>query len=132
MQEINGLVFHHSASPLDTSVADVRKWHVTENGWKDIGYHGIVTSDGVYHACRPIPTVGAHCKGSNFDTIGICAIGNNTKSDHSWTDLQIEALHYLKRIIRTLWPDAWVLGHRDVAGTGTECPGLSIRELLGD
>ena len=36
--EINRFVVHHSASDPDkTTVSDIRKWHVEENGWDDVG-----------------------------------------------------------------------------------------------
>ena len=71
MRKINKIIIHHSASPLITTVDDIRDWHVHNNGWSDIGYHYIILGDGSIEDGRPITKIGAHCKGKNRYSIGV-------------------------------------------------------------
>ena len=77
MRSIDKIIIHCSATPphKDFSAEDIRDWHVKGNKWSDIGYHYIVKLDGSMEYGRPIEVPGAHCKGHNQDSIGICYIG---------------------------------------------------------
>lgn len=86
MRKINKLVIHCSDSdnPKHDNVETIRKWH-TERGFigpdgiegteDDIGYHYIITQDGKVHPGRDERNIGAHVKGHNSDSIGICLTG---------------------------------------------------------
>ena len=89
MREIKKVIVHCSASdnPKHDNVETIRKWHVDENGWKDIGYHFIITKNGDVHKCRDISEVGAHCKGENLDSIGVCLTGNDNFSPDQYFSL---------------------------------------------
>lgn len=127
LDDISLIVIHHSASPLSTSVKQIRQWHIA-NGWSDIGYHRVIEATGRIHDGRPIQKIGAHAKGSNSTSIGICVVGNNTTVNHRWTLLQERSLDLTIRYYSNLYPLAVVCGHRDTRKASTECPGLSIRD----
>tara|TARA_R100000388_G_C7221694_1_gene149354 strand:- start:135 stop:554 length:420 start_codon:yes stop_codon:yes gene_type:complete len=76
MRKIKQIIVHHSASDLNTTVDDIRDWHVYNNGWSDIGYHYIILGDGSLAKGRPVNKIGAHAKGKNRYSIGICVVGN--------------------------------------------------------
>ena len=129
MRPINLIVIHHSASPLSTTREDIAAWHRAK-GWRDIGYHFVIESDGRVVPGRPLEEVGAHARGHNASSIGICAVGDNTKLDQRWTVAQVAALCSLVDTMSTQFPGALVRGHRDVMNPGyTECPGLTAAEL---
>ncbi len=129
MREIKRIIIHHSAGSLSATAKQIRGWHM-DKGWSDVGYHGVIEGDGEYHPCRPHEKVGAHAKGANADSIGICVVGDNTHPGREWRFVQIETLVETIRILRTEYPGAEVLGHRDVGTTATECPGVNIAELV--
>lgn len=56
MRKIDEIIVHCSATPegRDVSMADIRRWHVEERGWSDVGYHFVVTLDGTVHIGRPL------------------------------------------------------------------------------
>lgn len=126
---INRLIVHHSASPLTVTVEDIEKWHVVENGWDAIGYHWVVSQAGILVPTRPIHYQGAHARGFNDGTLGVCLIGNNTQEQNRWTRQQIITLNKLLSTLEYIIPGIEAWGHRDLA-TGTECPGLDVRALL--
>ena len=72
MRTINEIIIHCSATRegQPVTVDDIRRFHVMQRGWRDIGYHYVVTLDGMVHAGRPESQVGAHCLGHNAHSIG--------------------------------------------------------------
>jgi N-acetyl-anhydromuramyl-L-alanine amidase AmpD len=130
VREINRIVIHHSASKLKTTAADIDGWH-RERGWSGIGYHLVIHCDGKLVAGRPLEEVGAHVAGHNEGSIGICVVGDNTTMANRWNQVQTTTLRSTLMVLATLFGDPEVLGHRDIQGTATECPGLDVRALLG-
>ena len=39
---VTKIVLHHAAAPKSTTVEDIKRWHL-EKGWRDIGYHWLIT-----------------------------------------------------------------------------------------
>ena len=129
-KEINRVVVHHSASdPRRTTVEDVKRWHVDERGWDSIGYHFIISGLGMTEHTRPLHYQGAHTLGHNDGTIGVCVLGDNTKSELRWERYQMNALLDLWGHLRRVYRELDVYGHRDLVD-GTECPGIDIRAML--
>ena len=95
MREINSAVLHCYGKGTDRPRFDnvdcCRRWHTLPkphgNGWSDIGYHFVITKDGVVHACRPLWKKGAHEPKMNANSVGICFTG-----DTQFTDAQYKGL----------------------------------------
>ena len=118
--KIEYLIVHHSASDnkRHDNVETIRRWH-KERGFSDIGYHFVITRDGVVHAGRPIDKMGAHTKGFNDVSIGVCLTGKDHK-----TPKQYIALGALYRDLKQLHPKITMQPHSKF-GT-TECPGFNL------
>lgn len=79
MRPISEIIVHCTATqpawmegqPTATKVAEVRKWHVQDRGWKDIGYHYLIDRDGTVAEGRPLDQVGAHTQGHNTGSVSI-------------------------------------------------------------
>jgi hypothetical protein len=124
------LVVHHSASPRSTTYQEIQDWH-KGRGWKQIGYHLVIEEDGKLRHGRLLPRLGAHVKGRNRRTIGVCLTGDNTKPGEGWTQNQIERLRELVEAAKVFWPILRVVGHREIVPPGaTECPGVDVDDLL--
>lgn len=111
------IVLHHAAVSKCTA-ADIHRGH-QEKGWAGIGYHFFVRKDGSIYRGRPIGAVGAHCLGWNEVSIGICAEGN-FQTD-IMPDAQKFALADLVSWLRFVYPEAKVVGHKEMMATS--CPG---------
>jgi N-acetylmuramoyl-L-alanine amidase len=87
-----GVVIHHSATSPNTKAESIKRYHVEERGWDDIGYHWIIEADGRIVQGRSESTVGAHAlnpKPSRNQThIGICVIGNDQFSAKQYLALR--------------------------------------------
>ena len=133
MRPIKTIVVHCSATheDMDIGVEEIRKWHVDERGWTDIGYHFVVRRDGKVESGRPLSRPGAHVKGNNSDSIGICWVGGVSKANGRPQDNRsAEQTASLFRLIQDLqkeFPGAAVLGHRDFKGVSKSCPCFDVR-----
>lgn len=107
-------VIHHTASP-DWNVEKIRRIHVDENGWKDIGYHYIIRANGDIETGRPLSQSGAHAKGRN-GYVGIALTGYD-----KFTKEQIESLLKLLKENRIIHIER----HHE------ECPGegLNVEQI---
>ena len=74
--KIDKIILHHSASPMDrTTIHVIHDWHL-QRGWLGCGYHYVIHEDGSIFQGRPLDTVGAHARGYNENSVGICTVGN--------------------------------------------------------
>lgn len=69
----SGIVVHHSASG-DVSIDKIREWHLAR-GFRDVGYHFVISQDGYVEQGRNLNEQGAHARGRNRTHIGICLTG---------------------------------------------------------
>ena len=113
----NKLVLHH-AEASKCSVQDIHSWHLN-NGWSGIGYHYFIRKDGSVYRGRPDGAIGAHCQGSNTNTLGICFEGNYMKE--TMPTVQYNAGIDLIKYLISKYGNLPVYGHKELLAT--ECPG---------
>ena len=114
------IVLHHAAS-VECSVEDVHRWHLA-NGWSGIGYHFFIRKDGSVWRGRPEDTVGAHTKGYNSNSIGICFEGNF--ETEAMPDAQKKAGIELVAYLKEKYSVESVKGHGELKATA--CPGKNF------
>lgn len=164
---ITKVVIHCSATangkslrtPTQTAAQVIDGWH-KQRGFKrsdaavkrfnphlkHLGYHAVIDTDGTIEYGREIGEVGAHVKGHNTGSIGICLVGGigtgKEKNHGRYTAAQWYAL---SQVLTTLAPQcafAEIFGHRDLSpdlnGDGTiqprewikTCPNFDVHEWL--
>ena len=52
-----------------------------DNGWDGIGYHKVILRSGIIENGRPEFWIGAHVKGLNKSSLGVCLIGSKIFTD---------------------------------------------------
>lgn len=131
MRKINKIVIHCSDScdSLDIGRREIDEWHKAR-GWSGIGYHFLVRRNGTIEIGRPEETIGAHVKGHNRNSIGICWIGK-----HIITAAQKTALYKLLCELRAKYSIdiEGVVGHYELASeSGKTCPNLDMSKIRAD
>ena len=121
--EIKFLVVHCSDTPDDKNLdaSDIHKMHLSF-GWDGIGYHKVILRNGTIENGRPNYWIGAHVKGKNKSSIGICLIGRQ-----SFTENQYTSLEELLLSLKSIYNPVSILGHRDVVVTDKTCPNFDIK-----
>ncbi len=125
MRTINEIIIHCSATKEGNkiSAATIDRWH-KDRGWRCIGYHYVVRIDGSIEYGRPVQDIGAHVKGRNKHSIGVCYIGGldaDMEPKDTRTRDQKESLLYLLKTLKRLHPDATIHGHREFANKACPC-----------
>ena len=134
MRKIKEIIIHCSATKegRNYTVADIDRWH-RERGFFSIGYHFVIYRDGSIHVGRSVEEVGAHCKGHNSNSIGVCYIGGlgkDGKPKDTRTPEQKDALVGLLMRLKRQFPGAVIRGHRDFAAKA--CPSFDATKEYAD
>ena len=138
MRTITHIIVHCSANKAGSALrmADIDRIHRTQNGWNGCGYHYVIPTDGTIEPACPEEQPGAHCRGHNRHSIGVCYIGGLAPDGHTPADTrtpaQRRALALLIRQLRTRYPQARVVGHQDMDPRKPHCPGFSVAEEYED
>lgn len=92
----NKIIVHHSAYDQKTDqLMQINQWHkdrdftLSQRGYY-VGYHFVINNDGQITQTRELDEVGCHCKGFNFESIGVCLEGDFTT--HAPSEAQKTAL----------------------------------------
>ncbi len=153
------IVWHCSATPADWDIgaAEIKHLHTAPKteaiswgqynlhgkAWSDIGYGLVIPRNGIIEIGRGIEAVGAHVKGYNRVSVGVCLVGGvsaDGKGEDNFTEEQWRAADMIAGLLKAKYPTAIMLGHRDLApdvdGDGVverhewtkECPCFSAME----
>jgi len=129
MRKINTIIIHASDTyiNMDIGVDEIRKWHVEERKWTDVGYHYIIRRNGNIEKGREDIVPGAHARGHNDDSLGICMVGGKSKDNKpevNFTAAQWAALADLCGNLR--WKhNLEIIGHCDVSKK--TCPNFNVK-----
>lgn len=142
---VNKVFLHCSASdkPEQDNVESLKELHISPTtkifhwgdykepvygkGWKDIGYHFVITKDGVLHAGRSLELIPAAQLGYNAGSIAICLTGNDI---NKFTLNQYNTLRFLCDDINTSYSKQITFhGHKEVEPKKT-CPVYDYKRIL--
>ena len=130
-RNISLIVLHCSATRVNQNftIEQLEACHKAR-GFQTVGYHYYITKDGTLYPGRPESQMGAHAKGFNAHSIGICYEGGldaNGKPSDTRTPQQKVTLRKLLAELRKKYPSSVILGHHDL-DTKKACPCFSISE----
>jgi hypothetical protein len=107
----------------------IRRFHVEERGWDDIGYHFVIEFSGdemCLFRGRDVRYRGAHCEagGRNWNTLGVCVVGRFETPESVTPPVFTRVRDALAMLVQAyhLDPRA-VRGHREWDPAKT-CPGM--------
>ena len=125
------LVVHCSATPptMDIGKREIDTWH-RQRGWLKIGYHYVIKRDGTLEEGRDRDVIGAHAKGHNSKSLGICLVGgvnDENEPENNFTEEQYSCLTGLLSSLIVIYPDAQIVGHNTL-DQGKACPSFNVEE----
>ena len=121
-QNIKFIVIHCSDTQEDFTAIDIHKMHLNF-GWDGIGYHKIICKNGNIENGRPEYWVGAHVKGINKNSLGICLIGKKRFSKSQFNSLKLILIDW-----KIKYPNTKILGHRNATETSKTCPNFDVEK----
>lgn len=140
VKSIEYIVCHCSATPpsMDIGVDEIDKWH-RERGWSKIGYHIVIRRNPgelgglIEYGNRSLLDPGAHVRGYNYKSIGVCMIGGvdkNNKPNNNFTEDQFGSLRDTINFLIKIFPSAVVQGHRDFPNVNKSCPCFNVKDWM--
>lgn len=132
MRKIKKIIIHCADTPngKNFDVKDIDQWHRARGFNKSgaysmsCGYHYVIKVNGVIEKGRGLQEVGAHCKGQNHSSVGVCLIGKDSFDDVQWV-----ALRQLIEELKSVFGKLEVCGHREFASYKT-CPNFDVKKEL--
>ena len=118
MRKIDMIVIHCSATRADVPLSprQLDEMH-RQRGFDGCGYHYYVRRDGEICTMRPVDRPGAHAKGYNQHSIGVCYEGGLDEQGRpadTRTELQKRSLRVLVRVLAMDFQTRRIVGHRDL------------------
>lgn len=125
MRKIRQIILHCSDSPFNhhDDISVIKEWHL-QRGFIDVGYHYFIQANGNVQKGREEAVMGAHCKGQNRDSIGICLHGRK-----EFTAKQFKSLAKLMTEIKSRYKIDRVAGHREYEPRKT-CPNFDVNYVI--
>ena len=155
LSQIDEIIIHCADVPngRETTAADIDRWHgerqppfhrdpralTGEGPWagrgphaaglRHIGYHYVIRVNGVVEVGRRLTETGAHCRGRNLRSIGVCLAGRDRFTLAQWEALRglVNATQRDREADHL--PRLAVFGHRDFNAHKT-CPGFDVAAWL--
>lgn len=119
MRAINLIVVHCSATREDREFTefDLDTCH-RRRGFNGTGYHFYIRKNGDIKSTRAVERIGAHAKGFNAESIGICYEGgldSRGQPKDTRTEWQKHSLRVLILTLLIDYPGCRICGHRDLS-----------------
>lgn len=118
MRTITRIFVHCTGSPQATTTVSSLFAEFHRKGWSKPGYHYVVFPNGVIRQLLSESQVANGVKGYNRHSIHIAYVGGvdgNLRTLDNRTEAQRKTLLRVLRALRKAYPNAQILGHRDIS-----------------
>lgn len=119
MRKIERIFVHCTAGPQNQSIETIQNYWKKHNKWKNPGYHYIIKPDGEIVQLQDESKISNGVANYNSTSINVCYIGgvdNQGRPIDNRTDAQKASLIKILKELKTRYPDAEILGHREIWG----------------
>lgn len=132
-KETKYIVIHaaDTYASMDIGAEEIDRWH-RSRGFFRIGYHYVIRRDGTVETGRELDQMGAHVRGHNKHSVGVCMVGGKAKNggpEDNFTPEQFVVLADIVDELRDLYPNATVVGH-NYLDKNKDCPCFNLEERL--
>lgn len=109
----------------------IRKDHIENRGFTDIGYHMLIQPDGEVQRGRGLNEEGAHCEGENYHSLGIALVGADRFTKRAFDALRYQLLSIMQTFHQI---DPWEIRcHHEFPSAirqGKTCPNMMPGALV--
>lgn len=139
MRTIKEIIIHCTATPQNWTAKNfVNEWK--NKGWKVGGYHYIIYPNGTIDHTIKNEQISNGCRGHNAHAINVAYVGGvdaQGRAIDNRTVAQKKSMRQLIMILHDSYPDAKIIGHRDIWGANPRawkkmCPSFDVRKWLTD
>lgn len=134
MRNIKYIAVHCTAGNQQATVSDLQT-EFKRKGWKNPGYHYVVTADGKIHQLLSDDGVANGVKGYNSMCIHVAYTGGVDAKQRpldNRTEAQKKSLLSLLKLLRKKYPTATIQGHRDFPKVAKACPSFDAKTEYKD
>jgi hypothetical protein len=115
------IIVHRSDTQIVEDPRSLQEFQMGGQGLDDIGYHFLITRGGTIYEGRELEFRGAHCRGQDDDSIGLCFFGNGEEV----TAHAAQAGRLLVAWICSKFPIEEIVPH--LRFENTDCPGPALK-----
>lgn len=119
MMRVIKRIFVHCTGTRDSASVSSIKNGFLRRGWKRPGYHFLIDKSGKVHSLLAVDLICNGVRGYNSTSISIAYIGGidrvSGKPADTRNDLQKVSIINLLKSLRAQFPNAQILGHRDIS-----------------
>jgi len=128
------IAVHCSATPPHQEIGEdeIRRMHKAK-GWEDAGYNVVIRRNGKIDIARPLDAQGAHVRGYNHNSVGVCLVGgvdDDGKAENNFTPIQMDSLELTLHFLFQVYPGAIAKGHRAFFGDTNKDGVIDSRDWL--
>lgn len=132
MREIKYIVLHCTATNQKATIQGIQNYWKSL-GWKNPGYHYIISPNGLVTSLQPISMPSNGVAGYNAHSIHISYIGGIDASgnplDNRTNEQRLEMLRLVTEL-KQQFPNAEIKGHRDFPNVQKACPSFEVKGWL--
>jgi len=142
MRKFDTIIIHCAATPPhwmagSSTVAQMKeidRWH-KDRGWSGIGYHYVIGRDGTVVKGRHLNKTGAHTKGHNTGSVGVCLVGGkggvrtDKFADHFTPEQELALKALISDLCEKYPAIKHIKGHNDYTNL-KGCPSFTVSEWL--
>ena len=121
-KNIKFIVVHCSDTDDNLKALDIHKLHL-KFGWEGVGYNKIIENDGRIVNGRPEFWKGAHVRGYNDRSLGVCLIGKSRFSKSQFISLEKILIDWKKK-----YKNIKIIGHYEVSDCNKTCPNFDVAQ----
>lgn len=134
-QDVKLIIVHCTATRCDRPFS-VESLIATGNArFGQPSYHYYIRMDGDVIPTLPENIRGAHARHYNRCSIGVCyegGINAKGKAVDTRTEAQKKAMYELLKDLRAEYPEARIIGHRELPHVAKDCPGFDASAYYGE
>ena len=120
--DVKYIIIHCSDTGNNDTAIDIHKLHISF-GWDGIGYHKVICRSGLIENGRPEFWIGAHVRGYNDKSLGVCLIGRKKFTKNQFSSLRLVIKDWKKK-----YPNAKIVGHYEITNSSKTCPNFNVKK----